>query len=160
VRDSLQLIVRGRIDWVNALFRLKFSRRTKRFGIHLARIPVARDVRIYFQLLNTLWRSVWIAIEGLEISITRIFWHGYHIDIPTVKTWESTDIHWAGDILDLWLVVSYCHCVPHSHNVNVIAKSVNFLDISFNGHRNTIDLEVILLAITYTHSIYSNRTLI
>ena len=160
VRDSLQLIVRGRIDWTNALFRLNFHRLTKRFGIHLREILVHRDAGILFHVLNTLCQSVLMDVEGLAKSLIRNFSHGYHIDIPTVKTWESSDIPWVGSILDLWLVVSHYHCVPHSHNINVIGKSVNFLCISFNGHRNVIDLKVNLITITYTHSLQANWTLI
>ena len=160
MRDSLQLIVRGRIDWVNALFRLNVSRRTKRFWMHLARIPTARDVGFHLQVLNSLWESVLIVIEGLAKSLFCNFWHGYHIDIPLVKTSYSTYILWVGDIFDLWLDILHRHYVVHTRNINVIGKSVNFMCISFNGHRNVIDLKVNLLTITYTHSLQANWTLI
>jgi len=160
VRDWLQLIVWGHIDWVNALFRFNFHRRTKRFWMHLARIPVARDAGFHLQLLNSLWESVLIVFEGLAKSLFCNFWHGYHNGIPHVKTSYSTYILWVGDIIDLWLDISHWNYVPHSRNINVIAKSVIFLYISFNGDRNMVSSKVMLLAITYTHSLDANWTLI
>ena len=150
VRDWLQLIVWGYIDWVNALFRFNFHRLMKRFLMHLARIPVARDAGFHLQLLNLLWESVLIVVEGLAKSLFCNFWHGYHIYIPLVKTSYSTYILWVSDIFDLWLDIPHCHYVVHSHNINVIGKSVNFLYISFNGHCNVVHSKVILLDYLYT----------
>ena len=137
----------------NALFRFNFSHLVKRFWMHLAQPSVASGEYFLFRPINTLWQSAWSSVEHIEKSINRNFSHGYHIDITHIKTWESTNTHWVSDIFDHWQHITHCNCMSHSHNINVIAKCVNFWDISFNVHRNMVHVKVILLAITCTHSI-------
>jgi len=95
----------------NTLFRFNFSHLVKRFWMHLVQCFVASGVYFLFRPINTLWKSVWSSVEHLEKSINRNFWHGYHNDIPHIKSWESTNSHWVGDILDCCQHFSHCNCM-------------------------------------------------